>query len=382
MSKRLPDLSFLAPPLIAVSFVLLLIFCARVKSVYAEVWGDSHVGIYPFKSSIVAPNGLLYNPLAHIGLSLNIGSDNIYIFDENTLFLAKPDPGLTTNSSQGSFDFTKREVDFKIGLAAKPFDNKHLEFRLWEYALNNLNRGNDPNRPSGFNDGLAAETRYYFIGEKAWGYLNGGYYFTKELMAPNGVAFKPGIFAGGELNYNLLEAPGKLYAFSDVTVVNLFGRFELGVAYRPLLSLPDTEVRLSGSRYLDLNEKSPTENTVMFEIRHYFGSHTTVDNIKSAIATKAVANKSLPSPVASVSTAVKSIPPPSEAMATDVWSDSLMLHVKLVDGREIGVPLEWFPKLLDANDIQRKKWRLTGNGTGIHWDNLNEEVSVKQLLKG
>ena len=45
----------------------------------------------------------------------------------------------------------------------------------------------------------------------------------------------------------------------------------------------------------------------------------------------------------------------SEAMAVDVWFDSLMMHIRLLDGREINVPLDWFPKLRDAADEQRKK---------------------------
>ncbi|MEW6201504.1 MAG: DUF2442 domain-containing protein [bacterium] len=71
----------------------------------------------------------------------------------------------------------------------------------------------------------------------------------------------------------------------------------------------------------------------------------------------------------------------SDAMATDIWFDSDMMHIRLTDGREIGVPLEWFPKLRDATDKQRRKWRLIGKGVGIHWDELDEDISVSALLK-
>ncbi|HMN23094.1 MAG: DUF2442 domain-containing protein [Ignavibacteriaceae bacterium] len=54
--------------------------------------------------------------------------------------------------------------------------------------------------------------------------------------------------------------------------------------------------------------------------------------------------------------------------------------VILADGREISTPLEWFPKLRDANDKQRKNWRLIGNGIGIHWEEIDEDISVKSLL--
>jgi len=71
-----------------------------------------------------------------------------------------------------------------------------------------------------------------------------------------------------------------------------------------------------------------------------------------------------------------------EPMASDVWFDSLMMHIRLLDGREIGVPLEWFPKLRDATETERKKWRLIGKGVGIHWEELDEDISVDALLRG
>ncbi|HHT9119397.1 MAG TPA: DUF2442 domain-containing protein [Candidatus Hypogeohydataceae bacterium YC41] len=69
-------------------------------------------------------------------------------------------------------------------------------------------------------------------------------------------------------------------------------------------------------------------------------------------------------------------------MASDVWFNSEMMRIRLLDGREISVPLEWFPKLRDATDEQRKKWRLIGRGVGIHWEDLDEDISVPALLKG
>jgi hypothetical protein len=71
-----------------------------------------------------------------------------------------------------------------------------------------------------------------------------------------------------------------------------------------------------------------------------------------------------------------------EAMAVEVWFDSHMMHVLLLDGREISVPLEWFPKLRDASEEHRKKWRLIGKGVGIHWEDLDEDISVAGLLTG
>lgn len=54
--------------------------------------------------------------------------------------------------------------------------------------------------------------------------------------------------------------------------------------------------------------------------------------------------------------------------------------VFLEDGRELSVPLEWFPKLKNATLEQLKKWRFIGNGEGIHWEELDEDISVEKLL--
>lgn len=67
--------------------------------------------------------------------------------------------------------------------------------------------------------------------------------------------------------------------------------------------------------------------------------------------------------------------------ASDVWLDANMMHIRFLDGREISVPLKWFPKLRNATDGQRKKWRLIGKGIGIHWEELDEDSSTVALLK-
>jgi hypothetical protein len=70
----------------------------------------------------------------------------------------------------------------------------------------------------------------------------------------------------------------------------------------------------------------------------------------------------------------------SEAMATEIWFNSDMMHLRLLDGREISVPIEWFPKLRNATEEQRKRWRLIGKGVGIHWEDIDEDISVAALL--
>jgi hypothetical protein len=57
------------------------------------------------------------------------------------------------------------------------------------------------------------------------------------------------------------------------------------------------------------------------------------------------------------------------------------MTVRLSDGREVSVPLEWFPRLRDATPEQRKKWRLIARGIGIHWEDVDEDIAVTTLLR-
>lgn len=59
-----------------------------------------------------------------------------------------------------------------------------------------------------------------------------------------------------------------------------------------------------------------------------------------------------------------------------------MLTVELSDGRTITVPIAWYPRLSHASQKERDNWRLIGSGQGIHWPELDEDISVENLLKG
>lgn len=69
-----------------------------------------------------------------------------------------------------------------------------------------------------------------------------------------------------------------------------------------------------------------------------------------------------------------------EPRVIDVSVTGDLIRVFLADGREVSVPLEWFPRLRNATDAQRKKWRLIGRGIGIHWEEIDEDISVESLL--
>jgi Protein of unknown function (DUF2442) len=70
-----------------------------------------------------------------------------------------------------------------------------------------------------------------------------------------------------------------------------------------------------------------------------------------------------------------------DATAVDVTVTDDRLIVTLADGRELAVPLSWFPRLSEATEAQRRDWRFVGRGQGIHWPEVDEDISVASLLR-
>ena len=68
--------------------------------------------------------------------------------------------------------------------------------------------------------------------------------------------------------------------------------------------------------------------------------------------------------------------------AEDVTITKNTLSVDLSDGRTIAVPLEWFPRLVYATPQERNHWKLIGKGHGIHWEDIDEDISVEGLIAG
>jgi hypothetical protein len=66
----------------------------------------------------------------------------------------------------------------------------------------------------------------------------------------------------------------------------------------------------------------------------------------------------------------------------DVAFSEDALNVSLRDGRVISVPLAWYPRLLNATPAQRKNWKIAGGGYGIHWPDVNEDLSTEGFLRG
>jgi len=68
--------------------------------------------------------------------------------------------------------------------------------------------------------------------------------------------------------------------------------------------------------------------------------------------------------------------------AVDVRIETHIFYVLLEDRREIGIPYDWFWRLENATEEQRRNWRFIGQGSGIHWEDIDEDISVAGLLKG
>ena len=68
------------------------------------------------------------------------------------------------------------------------------------------------------------------------------------------------------------------------------------------------------------------------------------------------------------------------AVAVSFGADTLI--VELADGRSLGVPLDWYPRLAAATDAERANWRLVARGGGIHWPDIEEDISVAGLIAG
>ena len=70
------------------------------------------------------------------------------------------------------------------------------------------------------------------------------------------------------------------------------------------------------------------------------------------------------------------------SLAVEVVTTDDELSVVLADGRRVSVPLTWFPRLLHATPAQRQRFELLGDGEGIHWPDIDEDLSIAGLLRG
>ena len=79
---------------------------------------------------------------------------------------------------------------------------------------------------------------------------------------------------------------------------------------------------------------------------------------------------------------MSSLAPAADLRIKAVSLDADRLSVELMDGRAISVPLVWFPRLANATPAQREHWVLAGGGYGIHWPDIDEDLSTEGMLRG
>jgi hypothetical protein len=72
----------------------------------------------------------------------------------------------------------------------------------------------------------------------------------------------------------------------------------------------------------------------------------------------------------------------ADERVADVEITDELLSVRLMDGRIISVPLVWYPRLANASPSQRNNWRISGGGYGLHWEDIDEDLSTEGLLRG
>jgi len=206
----------------------------------------------------MAPNGYEFSPIGDLTLNFNLWllrKHHLYLFADTDFWMQKAAPGIT-NSRQGSFDFSKREFDYTLGLAWNYWGAQEL--RLSAYSLNNLNRGKYRNKPWGFADGTVIENRWYLgdeyslLGTEDYdiaraNFLAAGYMPTKELVDNLGERFKPGPFIRAYLTGNIFSS--RHYVYADTQLIGKKS-FELsllqedcGLAFRPFKQAPRAEFR-------------------------------------------------------------------------------------------------------------------------------------------
>jgi hypothetical protein len=233
------------------------------------VWGIVGIRGFAFGQQL-APNGLEYNPLFSLDFDFNLWlwqSQGVYLYTDARFWGQKAAPGIT-NSTQGVFDFSKRELDLTMGSAWNYTGN--WEARVFAYSVNNLNRGSSAAAPSGYNDGVGLENRLYLgtaydaLGTADFDvartpFVSVGYYPTKDLVDGAGTTFKPGPFARASLIYDLFGERCYLYADAQVIGDQNFSvrllECDAGIAFRPFSSFNRLEFRIGTPNTYDVQAK-------------------------------------------------------------------------------------------------------------------------------
>jgi hypothetical protein len=214
-----------------------------------------------------APNGVDFRQLFSLDLNFNCWlwpAQGVYLFADAKFWGQKASPGVT-NSNQGVFDFSKREMDLNLGAAWNYWGQ--WEARFFAYSANNLNRGTSPTKPTGYADGAGLENRYYLwegyahLGTEAFDaaratFVSLGFYPSKDMTDGEGLSFRPGPFGHAYLTWDLYGEC--LYVFADVVLIGTHSftpkllQMDGGVAARPFSAVRRVEFRVGTEGTYDL----------------------------------------------------------------------------------------------------------------------------------
>ncbi|MSR30684.1 MAG: hypothetical protein EXR99_04180 [Gemmataceae bacterium] len=216
------------------------------------VWGGIGFRAIPTGQKM-APNGVFYKPVFSIDLELNIALCDlrtVYLFSATRFWGQKAGENIT-NSSQGDFDFSKRQFDLSGGLAWNYWHN--WEARAFVYSYNNLNRGTSLAFPDGYNDGVGISNRWYYFDDNFFGV---GYLPTKELIGNDGSDFKPSWFMESNIWVPIVGQKCQGYWASSLIAqrpgeARLFYN-DVGVATRVCKKCPQLEFRTGSEITTDL----------------------------------------------------------------------------------------------------------------------------------
>jgi hypothetical protein len=215
---------------------------------FRMVWGIAEIDGY--LGNRMAPNGLLYHPDYGVNLDFNIWvwpALGLYVYDESLFWMG----------STHELNFTKRELDFDVGVAWNYYGR--LEGRVFGYSDNNLNRGISPAQSAGYNDGFGIENRFYLnpiynaLGTSEYDqakatFVSIGYFPTKTLTGADGLQFHPALFARAYLTCDVVKEC--CYVYADATFITQQEPFnakllntDVGAALRPFHQVPRLEFR-------------------------------------------------------------------------------------------------------------------------------------------
>ncbi len=234
----------------------------RTRRNWPELWGDFGGSVYA-RGNRIAPNGVKFDPLFMSDFNLNVGllsRKKVYLFIDSQFWVQRANAAGGARQDRITNDVSQREFDINAGLAWNFFSR--LELRVSAYALNNLNRGSSQAQPSGFQDGVQQEVRYYLRSDDIYdsghlSFLGIGYYPSQTLVGGNGDGFHPGLFARAYGSYDVPKLRSYIYGdarfIAQKPVSPRLVTLDVGLATRPFSRINNLEFRIGNEFTADID---------------------------------------------------------------------------------------------------------------------------------